>query len=508
LSIILPIPNSIIKLLGLPEAKPRTQQIRVLRKLLRKAQYTEFGKHYQFNEILLSKHIAKEFQQRVDSFNYEKMYQEWWKRSIQGEEDIAWPGKIKYYALSSGTSEAASKYIPITKEIIRSNNLTGIRQLAAIANNENIQVSNISRGWLLLGGSTQLQQGDGYFAGDLSGIQQRNIPLWLRGLYKPGAEIAKERDWAKKLDEIVLNAPDWDIGVIAGVPAWLQLCMEKIIAHHKLNNIHEVWPNLSIYVHGGVAFDPYKKGFESLLGKPIQYLETYLASEGFLAFQNRPNASGMRLALNNGIFFEFVPFDEKNFDSDGNMVANPEALMIHEIKENKDYAVLISTNAGTWRYAIGDTIRLVDKEHNEIIITGRTKHFLSLVGEHLSVDNMNNAIEACANKFNIAIKEFTVMGVEHDNLFAHHWFVSSDKQVGDQELKTFIDEHLKVINDDYAVERKHALRDIQVRVLPPEVFMNFMISKGKLGGQHKFPRVLKGVMKQDWIAYLSIQGLA
>lgn len=158
------------------------------------------------------------------------------------------------------------------------------------------------------------------------------------------------------------NAPNWDIGFIVGVPAWLQLCVEKIIERYKLKNIHEMWPNLSFYVHGGVALEPYKKGFEKLLGKPITYIETYLASEGFLAYQNKQGAKGMHLALNNNIFFEFVPFDDKNFDADGNMVDKPEAFMLHEIEENKEYAILITTNAGAWRYAIGDTIKLIDKE--------------------------------------------------------------------------------------------------------------------------------------------------
>ena len=211
--------------------------------------------------------------------------------------------------------------------------------------------------------------------------------------------------------------------------------MEKVIERYNLKNIHEIWPNLAFYVHGGVALEPYKRGFNKLLGKPITYIETYLASEGFLAYQNRQDAKGMRLALNNNIFFEFVPFDYKNFDSEGNMVANPEVLMIHEVEENKNYAILISTNAGTWRYLIGDTIKFVDIEKNEIIITGRTKHFLSLVGEHLSVDNMNHAIKLVSEELNISIGEFTVAGVPYGNFFAHHWFIATDDKVNSEKLK-------------------------------------------------------------------------
>ena len=238
------------------------------------------------------------------------------------------------------------------------------------------------------------------------------------------------------------------------------------------------------------------------MGKPITFIETYLASEGFLAYQNRQDAKGMKLAINNNIFFEFVPFDDKNFDSEGNMVENAETLMIHEVEENKDYAILISTNAGTWRYLIGDTIRFVDIEKSEIIITGRTKHFLSLVGEHLSVDNMNKAIKLVSEELNISIGEFTVAGVPYGNFFAHHWFIATDDKVNSEELRLRIDAKLKELNDDYAVERKSALREIFLDVLHEERFMEFMRLKGKIGGQHKFPRVLKGRMLEDWNKFM------
>lgn len=499
------LPRSIATALRLPLSTPRRQQIKVLKKLLKKARFTEFGQAYKFDEILLSKHLGKRFQQLVPASNYNKMYDGWWYKAKAGATDVCWPGKIKYFALSSGTSDAASKYIPITKELIRSNTITSIKQLISLAKYEDVPKKAVGKGWLMLGGSTQLQKGPTYYAGDLSGIQQKNIPFWFQGLYKPGKKIAKEKDWAKKLEEIVENAPNWDLGFIVGVPAWLQLCMEKIIERYKLNNIHDIWPNLAFYVHGGVAMEPYKKGFEKLLGKPITYIETYLASEGFLAYQNRQGSVGMHLALNNNIFFEFVPFDDNNFDSEGNMVDDPEAYMIHEIEENKDYAVLISTNAGAWRYAIGDTIRLVDKERSEIIITGRTKHFLSLVGEHLSVDNMNKAIEMASEELNISIPEFTVAGVPHGNFFAHHWYIATDDAVNENHLRHCIDTKLKELNDDYEVERRHALKDVLLTVLPEKIFLDFMKSKGKVGGQHKFPRVLKGKMLEDWNKFLKTQ---
>jgi len=500
----LKLPNSIARALNLPISDPRRQQIKVLKRLLRKARFTQFGQLYKFDEILMSCHPGKKFQQLVPTYDYSKIYAQWWHKAKDGIPDVCWPGVIHYFALSSGTSEAASKFIPITKDLIRSNTITSFKQLLSLAKYDDVPKSALGKGWLMLGGSTQLQKGPTYFAGDLSGIQQKNLPFWFQGLgiYKPGKKIAKEKDWAKKLEEIVDNAPNWDIGFIIGVPAWLQLCMEKIIDRYKLKNIHEIWPNLAFYVHGGVAMEPYKKGFEKLLGQPITYIETYLASEGFLAYQNRQSAVGMHLALNNNIFFEFVPFDEHNFDIEGNMVEDPAVFMIHEIEENKDYAMLISTNAGTWRYAIGDTVRLINKEESEIIITGRTKHFLSLVGEHLSVDNMNKAIEMVSEDLNISIPEFTVAGEPYGQFFAHHWFVATNDIVNNEELKIRIDNKLKELNDDYEVERKHALKEVIVTVLSEDTFMAFMKSKGKIGGQHKFPRVLKGKMLEDWQRFL------
>ncbi|HWH62593.1 MAG TPA: GH3 auxin-responsive promoter family protein [Ginsengibacter sp.] len=496
------LPKSLSRALNIPVSSPKRQQLKVLIKLLRKSRFTEFGQKYLFDEILLSRHPGKVFQRIVPTYDYSKIFHEWWYRALDGKPDICWPGIIKFFALSSGTSDSSSKYIPITKELIRANTLTSIRQLISLATYTNVPKSSVGKGWLMLGGSTHLQKSATYYAGDLSGIQAKNIPFWFQGMYKPGKKIARNTDWSKKLDEIVEKAPEWDIAFLVGVPAWVQLCMEKVIERYNLKNIHEIWPNLAFYVHGGVALEPYKRGFNKLLGKPITYIETYLASEGFLAYQNRQEAKGMRLALNSNIFFEFVPFDYKNFDSEGNMVANPEVLMIHEVEENKNYAILISTNAGTWRYLIGDTIKFVDIEKSEIIITGRTKHFLSLVGEHLSVDNMNQAIKLVSEELNISIGEFTVAGVPYGSFFAHHWFIATNDNVNSEKLKIMIDEKLKELNDDYEVERKHALKEIFVDVLSEQTFMNFMKAKGKVGGQHKFPRVLKGKMLEDWKKFL------
>ena len=496
------IPNSVAKALHLPTNDPRRQQLRVLRKLLRKANFTEFGQKYRFDEILMSRHPGKKFQELVPIYNYSSIYKEWWHRTLEGIPDVCWPGKIKYYALSSGTSEASSKYIPITSDLLKGNRITMIKHMLSLRNYHDIPVRSIGKGWLMIGGSTALQKNAGYYAGDLSGITAKKVPFWFQPFYKPGKKIAQEKDWNKKLEDIVEKAPEWDIGFIVGVPAWIQMCMERIIERYQLNTIHDIWPNLAFFVHGGVSFEPYKKGFERLLAKPITYIETYLASEGFIAYQDQQYAKGMRLVTNEHIFLEFIPFDHNNFDDNGEPVSNPRTLMIHEVEEGKDYALLLSTSAGAWRYLIGDTIRFINKERCEIVITGRTKHFLSLVGEHLSVDNMNKAIQMVSEELNLCIPEFTVVGKPYGNFFAHHWYVACDETVNSETLRLKLDEKLKEINDDYAVERNSALKEIFLDVLHEDRFMEFMRLKGKIGGQHKFPRVLKGRMLEDWNKFL------
>ena len=498
------IPKAIAAALRLPPNDPRSQQIRVLKKLLRKARFTEFGQHYHFDEILLDRNPAKQFQERVSVHDYNKIYEEWWKRTLDGIPDVAWPGKIKYYALSSGTSESASKYIPVTRDLLRSNTINYMRQLFGLMRYEEANKWAMTKGFLMLGGATDLKKGEaGWFAGDLSGILAKKRPFWFQTFYKPGGRIAALQDWNQKLTEIVEHAKEWDIGFIVGVPAWCQMCMEMVVEHYKVKNIHEIWPNFSFFVHGGVAFEPYKKGFEKLLGRPIVYIENYLSSEGFIGYKSREQAKGMQLILNNNIFFEFVPFNEKNFDSDGNIVENPEALMIHEVELGKEYALLMSTNAGAWRYLIGDTIKFVDLEKSEVVITGRTRHFLSLTGEHLSVENMNKAIELVSEEFNISIPEYTVVGFPYKNFFAHRWYVATDDKVDTENLRKRIDEQLRLLNDDYATERDSALKEIFLEVLSQDKFMRFMEIKGKIGSQHKFPRVMNGKMLEDWEKFLS-----
>ncbi len=497
------LPRAIAAAFRIPPNDPRRQQLRVLKKLLKKARFTEFGQRYRFDDILLNRYPAKKFQELVPAHNYSKIYNEWWKKTLDGVPDVTWPGKIKYYALSSGTSESASKYIPVTREMLRSNTINYLKQLLTLLNYHEVNRKAITKGFLMLGGATDLKKGKaGWYAGDLSGILAKKRPFWFQTFYKPGGRIAALADWNQKLNEIVEHAKEWDIGYIVGVPAWCQMCMEMVIEHYKLNNIHDIWPNLGFFVHGGVAFEPYKKGFEKLLGKPIVYIENYLSSEGFIGYKTREHAKGMQLILDNNIFFEFIPFDDKNFDSEGNLTDSHEAKMIHEVEEGKEYALIMSTNAGAWRYLIGDTIKFVDLKKSEVVITGRTKHFLSLTGEHLSVENMNKAVELVSEEFNISIPEYTVVGFPYQNFFAHKWYVASNDHTDADIIRKRIDENLRMLNDDYAVERDSALKEVFLEKLPEEKFLQFMQLKEKLGSQHKFPRVMKGKMLEDWNKFL------
>lgn len=479
------------------QASALEEQMKVLQKLLVKAENTQFGKYYHFGMMVGLRKAGdpkvkyKQFCRNVPTHTYNQIFDSWWNKTLKGQPDVCWPGQTKYFALSSGTSEAATKHIPITKDIIKANQKTSIRQILTLSHYKDLPSDFFIKGILMLGGSTNLNFNGISYEGDLSGIQVSQIPFWFQPFYKPGTKIAQEKDWGKKLDDIVLKAKDWDIGCVAGVPAWIQILIEKIISHYKVKNIHEIWPNFSVYGHGGVSFEPYRKAFDKLMGHPIIYLETYLASEGFIAYQSRPETRGMKLAIDNGIFFEFVPFNEENFNSEGDMVANPQTLLVDEVEEGKDYAILISTCAGAWRYLIGDVIRFSDLGKCEIVITGRTKHYISLCGEHMSVENMNSAIAAVQEQFNVAITEFAVAGIRSGTLFGHKWFVSCDDKIDSEKLIEAIDEQLKKLNDDYRTERAHGLKELQIDVMPLSFFHRYLEKKGKLGGQNKFPRVLK-----------------
>lgn len=493
-----------------PVASGIVYQRHTLKQLLEKAQYTAFGKHYGFSEILAHEvDFVKAFREQVPFHSYNEMYNEWWYRSINGEENVTWPGKVKYFALSSGTSEAASKQIPVTQDMIKGIKKMGFKQLYSMAN-FNLPPATYQKGILMLGGTTTLFDKGDHYEGDMSGISAKNMPKWVSNLlYKPGNEISKRENWEDRIKLIVRKAKNWDVGIICGVPAWVQIVLERIIKYYKVEHIHEIWPNLSVYIHGGVAFDPYRESLSKLMGKPITYIETYMASEGSFGFQARPDEEGIKLVLNNKIFYEFAPFDRYNFDEDGNPKSTLKTVLINEVEKNVEYAVMISTCSGAWRYLIGDVVRFTNPLEYEIVITGRTKQFLSICGEHVSVDNLNKAVEKVSSELGITIQEFTVVGSKYDGLFAHHWYIgTNDVNLDSKKILEIIDKTMCEVNDDYAVERTSALKDLFITILPSSDFYDYMRHIGKEGSMNKFPRVMKGKSLESWQLFLESKQLS
>ncbi len=492
------------KKFNLPVASPETYQKYTLRQLLDRGQYTSFGKHYGFASNMLSSKIdlVSAFRETVPVHTYDEMYNQWWHRCQEGEENVCWPGKVKYFALSSGTSETASKHIPVTQDMIKSIKKVGFKQLYSMANYKIPPVA-FEKGILMLGGTTSLFEKGEYYEGDMSGISAKNMPRWMSSLlYKPGKKISKRPKWEDRIRLIVLNAKNWDVGIVCGVPAWVQIVLERVVKHYNVKSIHEIWPNLSVYIHGGVSMEPYKESFKKMFGKKVTYIETYMASEGSFGFQARPGA-GIKLVLNANIFFEFIPFTAENFDEDGNVKPKPSTVLVQEVKEDVEYAVLISTCSGAWRYLIGDVIKFTNAKEHEIAIIGRTKQFLSMCGEHLSVDNMNKAIDVVSKEQGITIREFTVTGFNEGNRFAHKWYIGCDDEHANAEtIAQLLDETLCKLNDDYEVERTSALQQVYVEILPSKTFINYLRFKGKYGAMNKFPRVLKGAQMNDWVDYV------
>jgi GH3 auxin-responsive promoter len=477
------------------------QQAKELKKLLEKAAYTQFGLHYDFTNLLQHDTHIDTFRTRVPIFDYNSLYEAWWHKAVAQEADVCWHGKVTDFALSSGTTGAPSKLIPVTKEMLREMKKASLK-LFLDTTNFDIPKVFFEKQMLMLGGSSNLKDQGGYYIGDLSGIQGKNPPFWLRSYYlRPEPEIRGIDNWGEKIDEIVKHSAEWDIGGIVGIPSWVQILLERVIAHHNVQHIHQVWPNLSLYVHGGVAFEPYQRAFDALMGKKMVYINSYMASEGLIGYQSRPETKSVQLLLKNGIFYEFLPFTDENFDANGNLIGNPTTHLIHEVSEEIDYALIMSTCAGAWRYLIGDTVRFTDKNRAEVRITGRTKHFLSITGEHLSVDNMNCAINAIQATLKVNIPEFTVTAKEIDGKFTHVWYIGCDEVVNKPLLQSILDENMQQHNDDYRTEREYALK-MELHVVPVQLFYDWLQAKGKLGGQSKFPRVMKGSQFEDWEKFI------
>ena len=490
------------KLVSEPNAEEA--QLEVLKNLLTKARDTAFGKYYGFEEILGSEDIKIAFATKVPYFDYNRLNKEWWSKLHEGEENVTWPGKPPYFALSSGTTGKSSKRIPVTEDMLDTIRKTGIKQVAALSN-YNLPPDFYEKEIMMLGSSTALQEKGDHLEGEISGISASKIPFWFRGYYKPGEEISKIEEWDERVQRIAENAKNWDIGALSGIPSWMELMMKKVIEYHKVENIHDIWPNLQVYTTGGVAFEPYEKSFNALLAKPITVIDTYLASEGFLAFQQRPETNAMKLVVDNGVYFEFVPFKAKYINEDGSISDEAPVISLESVKEGEDYILLISTVSGAWRYLIGDTIKFTDLERHEIRITGRTKFFLNVVGSQLSVNKMNDALMELENKYDIKIPEFTLAAVRINGEFYHSWYLGTETEVSNEDLAEYLDETLKEANKNYSVARTKALKGVKVKTISPELFHEWSAVNKKKGGQVKMEKVMNEEKFAKWEDFIEKQ---
>ena len=479
-------------------------QLSTLKELLVKAQNTELGFFHDFKTILKSKDVVSKFQDGMPIMDYEEFYSRWLQHVLNGKSDCIWPGKLKYFALSSGTTGSPSKRIPVSMEMIRSFQRSSLRQYS-ILHALDLDEEFFSSSGLAVGGSSKLKKVGAYYEGDLSGILKKHTSIFVKPITKPSNSISSISDWNAKLNAMVERAPQWNIGIIAGIPSWCIMLMERIVERYQLNSIHDIWPNLRVYVHGGVYMDPYVGRLKNICSKELFLLDTYLASEGYFAFQTSPNEYGMKLLLNNGIFFEFIPFDSRYFTEEGELKDAYNALTVSEVKEGIDYALVISTNAGLWRYLIGDLVRFIDVQDHRLIISGRIKQFLSLCGEHLSLDNINQALNALNTPIRQIEPEFTIF-VDKESQ-RHHWFVELLDGVTSEAVIESLDKELCKVNDDYSSARKYSLKSPKITGLPKGTIYAYMKSLQKLGAQNKMPRVLNDVQASMWFEFLKSQNL-
>lgn len=471
------------------EPDPYKAQKKVILQLLKKARLTAFGLRYDFTDILNSSDPVAAFQAKVPVHDYDAIYNEWWHYLLEGHQNVTWPKGQEYFALSSGTT-SNKKYIPVTSDMIAAIRNAGMQQVMSLKNFD-LPTDFFDKHILMLGSSTSLIETIDHKEGEISGISAANIPAWFNTFYKPGAEIASIQNWDEKVRRIAEEAPGWDVGSISGIPSWVELMLKEIISYNKLDTIHDIWPNLHVYTSGGVAFEPYRKSMEKLLARPLIYIDTYLASEGYLATQKRPDTNSMTLIVNNGIFFEFVPFVEENIDDEGRVKQGVKVLTLEQVEEGVEYVLLISTVSGAWRYMIGDTVEITDKARSEIRISGRTKHYLNVVGEQLSVQKMNMAIERLEKEMDADIEEFVASTVFDEEQYRMKWIIGTDKQLDEAQAAKVIDAELCENNKNYAVARTKALKGVDVETVPIQRIYDWSEKFKKLGGQAKIPRVMK-----------------
>jgi hypothetical protein len=482
-----------------PNASPLEAQREQLTFLLDKAKDTSFGLYYGFRQMLESDDPVAAYQEQVPIFEYDKMAEDWWGQQLQFP-DITWPGQPKYYAKSSGTTGSEPKRIPVTEDMLTTFRKVGLSQVSGLSNYD-LPADFFERDILMLSSSANLERHLHHEEGEISGINTSNLPQWFSDFYKPGLELAQIDDWDDRIAAISKVAPDWDVCAIAGIPSWIQLMLEYIIEDHKLDNIRDIWPNLQLYASGGVAFPPYRERFDELTGGGMIYQDTYLASEGFFAFTARPDTMEMRLAIEHGMFYEFIPFDERGFDETGRLLDDPEVLTIDQVEEGKDYALLVSTPAGSWRYMIGDTIQFSDLNAMEMHISGRTKYWLNVVGSQLSEEKLNAAIQQFAEANDMHIPEYGVAALKDENdEYYHQWVLGAEDPKSVDDAADQLDAILRDLNDNYAVARSKALKGLNVKIFPKQKLYDWLDTRNHKGGQVKFPKVMTDEMMEECLA--------
>lgn len=462
---------------------PEDSQREVLQDLVTSAQYTEFGKKYNFSKLF----SVKSFKKAVPIHEYDDI-KPYIQRIMDGEQNILWNTPINWFAKSSGTTSDKSKFIPVSDESLQDCHYKAAKDVLTLYYNFNPDSDLLTGKGLVIGGSHNIHQvNDEVQYGDLSAVLLQNTPFWGSWLRTPELSIALMDEWEEKIEKLAKSTIHENVTSISGVPTWTLVLFKHILEITGRSTISEVWPSLELYMHGGVSFKPYRDQFNKLIGKKINYLEMYNASEGFIAAQEIPGDEGMLLFVDHGIFMEFMPVAEYGKE-------DPQTIGLRDVELGKNYAPVISTNGGLWRYLLGDTIRFTSLKPFKIIVSGRVKHYINAFGEELIVDNTDRAISMACKNCGAIVNDYTAAPIyfSDDNNGAHEWLIEFEKEP--ENFDSFVrelDVALQKLNSDYEAKRYKniALRMPVVRKLNKGSFNNWLKSRGKLGGQHKVPRL-------------------
>lgn len=445
---------------------------------------TEWGKKYDYKSIK----TYDQFRERVPIVDYDSL-KPYIEKIRQGEKNVLWRGKVKWFAKSSGTTSDKSKFIPVTKESLDECHFRGGKDVLAIYSNVNPNTKVFKGKGLIVGGSQQINAYDNnIYYGDLSAVLMDNLPFWVHFIRTPDLSIALMEEWEKKIELMAQTTSKENVTNISGVPSWTLVLIKRILEITGKKDVMEVWPNLELFIHGGVSFTPYRDQYRKLIhSDKMNYLETYNASEGFFGIQDNPNTKDMLLMLDYGVFYEFIPMEEMDKE-------NPKAIPLDEVETDKNYAIIISTNGGLWRYKIGDTIKFTSKFPFKFKISGRTKFFINAFGEEVIVDDAEEALRTACERTNASIREYTAAPVymSTDKKGGHEWLIEFVKEPDNLEHFTdILDTTLKSVNSDYEAKRYKSisLEMPKVHIAKHGVFYEWLKKKGKLGGQHKIPRL-------------------